>query len=256
MRKTALDLVNDILAAGDSDVVSTIGETEESGQALRILNRVYNQILGEIDWEHRHIITKLSTASGTTTTWNPSTYPALPWAMKLPTNVESVYTVYYNQKLITYVPKQEFQWKYINKLGLKTTGDPKYWTSWDDQYLVFDNFDSASEAQLSSANSEILVVKFPGTDLSDDNDTPDMPDRFYSCLLNKALQYYFAEIESNVQKAALYRSEYMNDLSYLKKWARRNKGFEPYFDQFNFAKKWPGTTVYRPDITVTDLGPS
>ncbi len=256
MRKTALDFVNDILQAGDSEVVATLGETEEAGQALSILNRAVNRLVNQLDWEHRYVITKLSTASGTTTTWNPTTYPALPWVMKLPLNVESVYKVYYNQKEVYYMAKTEFQFRHINKLGLKTTADPRWWTTWDDQYLVFDNFDSDTESQLSSSNSEILVVKFPGVDLSDDNDTPDLPDRFYSAILNKALQYYFTEIESNIAKGREYRSEYVVDLSYLKKWARRNKAFESYDSHFDFSKKWPGTTAYRPDIPLNDLGPN
>jgi hypothetical protein len=256
MRQTALALVNDILSAGEEEVVSTIGETEASGTALRILNRAYNRVLASIDWEHRYIITRLDTATGSTATWSTATYPALPWVMKLPANVESVYHVYYNQKKLTYIDKAAFQKRHINDIGLKTTGDPKYWTSWDDQYLVFDNYDSATEAQLSSANSEIMVVKFPGSDLASDTDQPDMPDRFYSAMLNKALQYYFTDQDNNITKAALYRSEHDTDLVLLRKWAKRNKGFTPYYAYFDFSKQWPGAALIRPDLNITDLGPA
>ena len=126
MRQQALAIVNDVLSAGESEVVTTIGETEEASSVLRIVNRAINKLTGDLDWEHQYTITRLSTASGTDTTWNPNTYPALPWAMAIPNNIESVYKVYYNQKVMLYMPKQSFQQKYINQLGLKTDGEPKY----------------------------------------------------------------------------------------------------------------------------------
>ena len=185
MRNTVLELVNDILSSANEDAVSTLGETEESEMVLVILNRAYRLLTEEIDWDYRGILTKLDTATGTTTTWNPSTYPALPWVCKLPTNVESVYSIFYNsdtsvtsKPVMAYREPDWFQYHVINRRGFATDRDPKEWTMFDDQYVVFDSFDSAVENQIASANSEIRVTKFPGTDLDSDTEKTDCPDRF------------------------------------------------------------------------------
>ena len=256
-RYTALGMVNDILSAGDSEVVSEIQETEEAQQVLRILNRAITQVTTDIDWEHKGVIVKLDTATGTDTTWNSTTYPALPWVMKIPTNVESVYNVFYNQKPMVFVTKEQFQYRFINQTGLQTDGEPKYYTSWDDQYFVFNNFDSTVESQLSSANSECLAVKFPSSDLAADTDIPNVPDRLYIAILNKSLQLYFQEIEKDLQLANMKRQDYTEARSKLMKWAKRNKAFVPYNYKVDFSRQIPGPNTYlRPWQEFTDLGPN
>ncbi len=257
MRQTALEMVNDILSASESEVVTTIGETEESSQVLRILNRAINKLVNDLDWEHQHVITRLDTASGTTTTWSTLTYPDLPWVMGIPNNVESVYKVYYNQKIITYVKKDIFQYRFINLLGLGTDGDPKNYTIWDDKYLVFDKFDSDAESQLSASNSEILVIKWPGTDLDSDTDTSTLPNRFYSAVLNKALQYYYSQPGNKDDSLiGIYRTEYKDDKQQLISWATKNKAKESYNSNVDFSRKIPGTSYYQPEREITDLGPA
>lgn len=252
MEHTALDLVNEVLSAGDSDPVTTIGETEESQQVLKIVNRAYRKITEELDWKYRGVLTRLDTATGTTTTWSEITYPALPWVMKLPSRVESVREVYYNDKRMKFVDPAEFKHYHIHQLGLKTDSDPTYYTTFDEQYLVFDAFSSDDENQLSSANSSIRVTKFPADlDLTNDGDQPDCPDRFYLALINKAIQWYYLEIAKNISLAREYQREYIESRSQLKAWARRVRPQIPFYSKVDFSRRT--STLRGADSESTDV---
>lgn len=255
MRQTALELVNDLLEAGDQDSVSTISESEEAQQALSIINRAYLKLIHDIDWVHRRILIKLDTATGTTTTWDIDTYPALPWVMRIPTNVESIHQVYYDVKRMVYNTPEVFQHLIIEKnrdtveRGFRTDRRPLVYTSFDDQFLTFDAFDSSVETQLSSTRSEVLVTKFTGIDLSNDTDILDLPNRFYDALVEKAMEWYFQELVGNIAIADRKRQEYIDSLGKLKKWGRRNKPKIPYFRNVDYSRRLPASRTIRKEIT-------
>lgn len=255
MRQTALELVNDILEAGDQDSVFTISESEEAQQALSILNRAYLKLIHDIDWVHRRILARLSTATGTTTTWNLDTYPDLPWVMKIPNDVESIYQVYYDVKRMIYNTPEVFQHLIIERnrddvtRGFRTDRRPLIYTSFDDQFLTFDAFDSTVETQLSSVRAEVLVTKFTGTDLTNDTDILDLPNRFYDALIEKAMQWYFEELVGNIAIADRKRLEYIDSLGKLKKWGRRNKPKLPYFRNVDYSRRLPASRTIRKEIT-------
>ena len=254
METTALQFVNTILSAGDDDVVSTIGETEESQQILQIVNRAYRKVSEDIDWKYRGVWTRLDTASGTTTTWSDITYPALPWVMKIPSGVESVYEIYYNDTFMQWVDPVYFKNYYIHQIGLQTDADPKKWTSFDEQYIVFDAFDSATESQLSAANSSIRATKFPSSlILTADGDKPDCPERFYSTILNKALHWYFLEIVKNVQVADRYFNEYRDSRSKLIQWARKVRPQLPYNSRVDYSRKRPVRKGTETEIQTVEV---
>src|SRR3990167_5773489 len=102
MRYNTLTLVNKILNALDLQPVSTIGETEDSEQVLDIVDRVITEVDLDKNWYARRASIRLETSTATAddvaaTDWEDN-YPAIPWAMKIPDNVEAVYKVFYNTK--------------------------------------------------------------------------------------------------------------------------------------------------------------
>lgn len=245
MRQTALELVNYVMG-DDGDPVSTIGETEDSEIALRVVNRAYLKLEEDINWFYRRVITKLSTAADTATTWNATTYPNLAYVMAIPDNVENIINVYYEsdsskstKKHVTYMPPGEFQFRIISKDGFKTDRDPLYYTCWDETYLVFDGVNTSNESQLSEGNSEILCHKFGGTDLVNDTDTLDMPNRFFTALINKAMQYYAEEVLKNFGLADRKKAEYIDSRNKLIKWGHKNVGKVPYWNSFDWSRRLP-----------------
>jgi hypothetical protein len=168
--------------------------------------------------------------------------------MAIPPHVETIHEIYYTSGApvlgvtksllpITFMESGDFLLNFPNRIGLKNNNDPKYWACLDDKYVTFDSFNLTNEPCLSAANSQARVQKFAGFDFLGDSDVADMPDRFFSALLNKALQYYFAEIHNDINKAGMYRNEFKEDILYLKALGRKNGNSTPYYHWVDYSRK-------------------
>ena len=71
------------------------------------------------------------------------------------------------------------------KLNIYNDRAPQYFTSFDDEYLIFDAYDSAIENNLQSIKTQCFG-KRATTFTLDDNFVPDMPVQMFSYLLNEA----------------------------------------------------------------------
>ena len=213
MRYSTLKIANQVLNATDFDTVSTLGETEESEQVLDIIERAYVELDLGLEWFPRKQITRLETSTGTsyntsTDNWYTS-WPAIPWAMAIPTGVEAVYKVFYGGSEMKFLPPEDAQRRIENGSFFKTTGDPKYWTTGlkEEKYIVFDSYDSDTETYLNDTRSSAYVLKYSTTSLDSDDDIPDMPDRYYSALINRCIELAFRELVGNQQIASDYRQD-------------------------------------------------
>jgi len=201
-KPTLLDIVQDVLAAMDSDEINSIGDTIESDQVARMVKQIYLAMAVEYDFEAHDELAQL-TASGTT---------ARPTHMTLPSGFFDVEWVRYDVRVlvgddpsfvgIPYKDSTEF----ITILNLRRTGDtevdsitdlsgvplhiindraPQFWTTFDDETLVFDSYNNLLESTLVASKTQIYGKQ--GITLSiTDTAVLDLPEHLFPLLKAEA----------------------------------------------------------------------
>jgi len=153
-RKTLLDMTQNILNAMDSDEVDSIGDTVESLQVAEVIRETYEYITVGLDIPGRAGIIKLD-ASGDVD---------LPNHMTVPSDVERVEWVRYNGEPVEYKDPLSFviyvsgrgtgtEVDTIANLSIYNDRDPTYYTSFDDDTIVFDAYDLETESTLQQSKT-------------------------------------------------------------------------------------------------------
>jgi hypothetical protein len=210
-KMTLLDIVQDILSDMNSDEVNSITDSAESLQVAQIVKSSYYNIIDGKDYPWMHELFQLD-GNGTS---------AKPTHMKLPEDIIDLDWIKYNAfksgetrnrfKVIEYKTPEEFleivdQRLSTNsnitvvsdntgvKLNIFNDKAPTYFTSFDDEYLVFDGYDSAVESTLQNSKTHCFGKRSPVFTMSD-NFVPDMPVQMFSYLLNEAKSTAFATLK-------------------------------------------------------------
>lgn len=195
-RLTLLDLVQRVLSAMNHDSVNSISDTVESQQIADEARNVYYDLMDRADWPHLIDLMPLEALGNT----------SKPNFLKIPEDVVRIDDVRYEVTLsgitnrhfdsITYLSPQEFLDQIIPRNTDNTNVDvitndngvplfiinderPHWWTSFDDEEIVFDSYDSAVDTTLQASKSLILAKKIP-TWTNSDTFIPDMPDQMFS----------------------------------------------------------------------------
>jgi len=193
MKLSLLDITQKILSSLDSDPVNSIDDTVESIQVAELIKEAYYSLMAERDWPFLH---ELSQLEGLADTANPT-------KMRIPETVNKIKWVKYNKKEIQWLPAPEFHKIIMNRTeeagvvdanGYIINADPQYWTSYDDDYVIFDGINLATETTLHASNSSIYAVKAP-TWTHSDTFVPDLPDKFFPTLLAEAKSQAFVELK-------------------------------------------------------------
>lgn len=193
MKLSLLDITQKILSSLDSDPVNSIDDTVESIQVADIVKESYYSLMAERDWP---FLQQLGQLEGLADLSNRT-------KMRIPEDVNKIKWVKYNKKEIQWLPAPEFhrlldmrveETGIIDSNGFALNRDPQYWTSYDDDYVIFDGIDLDSETTLHSSNSSIYVVKAP-TWQHVDTFIPDIPDKFFPTLLAEAKSQAFVELK-------------------------------------------------------------
>lgn len=186
-KKTLLEMTQNILSAMDSDEVNSIGDTVESLQVAEVIAETYEYITVGIDIPGRSGIIQLD-ASGD---------PDLPNYMTVPSNVERLIWVRYNNEEIEYLAPLQFVEMVAKRSGeddaittvenlyIYNDRDPKYYTSFDDDTLVFDGFNLAEGATLMQARTLCWGQK-SNAFLMEDDFIPLLPLEMFPRLLAEA----------------------------------------------------------------------
>ena len=208
---TLLDMVQNILSDMNSDEVNSITDSTESLQVANIIKSTYYNIVDGKDFPWLHELFQLS-SSGTNTR---------PTHMKLPESVIDLDWVKYNTKKITdtknkfitidYKTPEEF----FNIVNLRDSSDasvqiisdptgvtlniynniaPKYFTSFDDESIVFDAYDNSIDSVLQSSKTQCFGKRSVIFTLAD-NFVPDMPVQMFSYLLSESKSVSFATLK-------------------------------------------------------------
>lgn len=211
---TLLDYVQTILSSMDSDEVNSYDDTVESLQVANIVKTVYNDIQARVDLPEHHTLFELN-ASG------DATKPVL---MTRPDDVMSIEWIQYDKVMdgdtnpiyteIKFLPIDEFlrrtdqldvdatevesfdlaidaddiTFKYRNDTG------PSYYTTFDDDHIVFDAYDSTVDTTLQKDKTRCYGRKEQSFEMSN-TFVPFMDRDLQTLLLNEAKVLAFAELK-------------------------------------------------------------
>jgi hypothetical protein len=78
---------------------------------------------------------------------------------------------------------------------------PQYWTSFDDQYIVTDSYDSSVDSTLMNSKTACLAYVFPHWEHTDDA-IPDLPVEAFSALTEEAKSTAFLELKQMANQKA------------------------------------------------------
>jgi len=213
-QRTLLDMTQDILASMDGEEVNSITDTIESEQVARIIRQSYYDIIPSINQKAHFDLFELD-ASG------DNDKPVL---MTIPTGIVEIVWVKYDNRTtgetdpeyqpVEYLELSEFLGR---TLGMKTSEtnvdsmtltnsngifefkyhtdrSPLFYTTFDDNQLVFDAFETALESTLQKSKTYCWGQTEPTLALSD-LAVPDLNDQQYSLLFNEAKSQCWAELK-------------------------------------------------------------
>lgn len=211
---TLLQMTQKILSAMDSDEVETITETIESQQVVDTIERVFEEMLDRRNWEFmQNRLRQLD---------DPTSAPKV--QLDIPSDVMKVDCVRYKNHdtgefdEIPYVSPKVFMQRMRGRDATQTEFEsavindgvtvtvynerrPNFYTSFNEKDLIFDAYDSGTEALLTGANSQMIGEVRP-TFTQSDAFVPDIPERMFSYLLHESMSTCFLEITQKANPKA------------------------------------------------------
>lgn len=208
---TLLEMTQDILSDMDSDEVNSINDSTEALQVAQIIKSTYYTIVDGRDFAWLKEMFQLD-ASGTV---------SRPTYMRLPETIIDLDWVKYNARKATdtkdkytkveYKLPEDFLYitdqRDSSASNVQTVTDPsgtkiyvyndrapKYFTSFDDDTLVFDSFDSGIDSYLQNSKTQCYGKRSVVFTMSD-TFTPDLPVQMFSYLLNEAKSNCFVTLK-------------------------------------------------------------
>lgn len=228
MKRTLLEIVQSILNDMDSEAVNSISDTVEAEQVASVVEDTYYNIISARDIpEHKQLL-KLTSLSST----------ARPTHFKYPTNTKEIEKLFYNVgtsgdnwKEIRFIEPLDF----LNamdstgvsvqtvtdvaggtSLYVRTDRSPSYYTSFDDDHIIMDAYDSSQGSILSANRTRAYGTVYP-TFSQTDNFKPDLDDTMLTYLLAEAKSVCFSLFKSGSdpkieQSARRLKSYVQNDM--------------------------------------------
>jgi len=182
----------------------------------QIVKDTYYEIITEGEWPHLKTLMQLS-ASGDA---------SKPTHMGIPENVQQIETIRYNKKSATatnddyseigYLAPDDFLDHVMKRLSSSTTIEtisdysgvvlliendkaPTYWTSFDNENIVFDSYDSAVDTTLQASKSQCIAYREPVFTVSD-TFVPDLPSIAFPYLLSEAKSAAFLALKNTANQ--------------------------------------------------------
>jgi hypothetical protein len=207
---TLLEMAQNILSDMDSDEVNSINDTVEALQVAEILKTTYFEIINQRDWAHMATLFQL-TASGDSTK---------PTHMSLSDAISKVEWVKYNKiesggtrakwDEVEYLTPEEFIARVTSRdssLSTVTTVTeqsiplyvyndraPEYYTTFDDETLIFDAHDNTVDTTLQTSKTQCWGYKEPTWSMVD-GAIPDLPTKAFPFMLAEAKSAAFNSLK-------------------------------------------------------------
>ena len=220
---TLLEIVTDILNDLDSDEVNSINDTVESLQIAQIVKTTYNNIIDGKHWPHLYELFQFEDLSAT----------AKPNYLKIPATIISIEWIKYNVRKITdtkdkftdIIYKAPFDFvELVNSrdsslstiqvvsdfsgvtLNIQNDKAPQFYTSFDDQYILFDSFDSGVDTTVMASKSSGWGRREATFTISD-TFIPDLPTQMFSYLLAESKSAAFSVMKQALNAKAEQNSK-------------------------------------------------
>lgn len=254
-----LEIVQEILSDMTSDVINSIDDTDEAGQVATIVKSTYDAMIANRNWPHTARVVNLVAYTDN----------LLPTHMSIDEEIKEMISVYYDKRKDgeTRIRNDEVQWKdpddflrYINKrdsdsadvttvndpsgvkLLILTNKAPTYFTSFDDNTLVFDSYDSTVDSTIQASKSTARAYIIPDFEISD-TFIPDLPKEAFPALIEEAKSK--AQFKLNQVQDIKSEQEAGRQNRWLSRKAWRVNGGIKYPD---FGRKRHGQS-YQRDVT-------
>lgn len=234
MRMTLLEMVQDILEALNGDEINSIGDSNEALQVAGEIKTAYYTLLGQSDQPYQEGPIQLI----------PSGDTDRPTHMQLPDNVKQVKWVRYNDtsentntwKEVKYIDPETFlkQSLYLSnqsavkevvdfsdiKLYVKTDETPKYYTTFDEQWLIFDGYNSSLDSTLQNDKTAVWASTVPVWEETD-SFVPKLRVDLFPLLMSEARSAAFINIKQvanskDEQRARRLSTQHQNEKHRIK----------------------------------------
>ena len=207
MQRTVLELVQDILTECGGDEINSISDTIESGDVATIMRQVYSEMIDEFS------LPSVSTLQALVGLGDLD----LPNVMQIPDGSYDIKWIKYNNQTdpaanmayapVSYMDPEAFvsmvnsnpntdtdnyqtvMWDSNIPLVINKTKGPSFWTSFDDNYIVFDSFNQTVDSTLQSSKS-IFYAETRPTFFIEDEFTPELPENLENVLYIQTLNRY------------------------------------------------------------------
>jgi len=226
IKKTLLEIVQEILNDMDSDSVNSISDTVESEQVASIVESVYYSIIATRRIPEHQELVKLTAASDTN----------FPTHFEYTDNVWKIEKVWYKNSDGMY---QEVHWcspmdfldvtdgrqsdydsvsdkQAGTSLRIANNKHPQYYTSFDDQWIVMDSYESTVDSTLQNSKVRAYGYVYPVFSQADAH-TPDLDGTLFPFLIaeskSTAMSLLKGGSDPKVEQTARRQKSFMqNDL--------------------------------------------
>ena len=232
-KATLLEIVQEILSDMNSDTVNSISDTVEAMQVATIVKRTFLNLANDRIWPAYKRLLKLV----------PYGDGSKPNYMKFDDNVVQVDWVKYDSRdsltgaedylTIHYCDPHEFVERVMSRdpddANVQTVIDvhgtplfifndqaPTFWTSFDDETIVFDSYNQAVESTLMASKTQAFGEVEPEFEM-DDAFVPNMPAKYFPYLINEAKSTAFIKIKE------VFSQKDEQNAQRQKGWLARNK---------------------------------
>jgi hypothetical protein len=231
MKRSLLDMVQSILNDLDSEPVNSIFDTEEAQQCASVIRDTYFNIIAARENPEHDELLKLTALSDLDR----------PTLFLYPTNVKEIRVFEYNGKEVYWKDPTDFLnnlpssgddvFTYnhpLNSIPLtaRNSKNPRYYTSFDNQYIVCDSYDMSVDSTLQESKTRCWGTKYPTFTMSD-SFIPDLSETMFPYLLAESKSVCFSVFKSGsdpkIEQAARRLKSYVqNDRHKTKQANRRN----------------------------------
>ena len=202
MKRTLLDMVQEILNDIDSDEVESIDDTVEAEQVANMIKSSYYAMMSTRDWPHLRQSIQLTGIGDTTK----------PTHIRLQDGIRELCFINYNKvkngetrkryEALEYLEPDHFLHKLNQRnndesnievvddfggieLLIQNDTPPKYYTSFDDEYLVLDSYDNTVDTTIQESKIQSQAYVMPDW-TTDDDFIPDLPENAFTALVEEA----------------------------------------------------------------------
>jgi len=231
---TLLEMTQSVLNSLDSDNVNSIDDTVESVQVAELVKEAFFELISQRDWPFMFDLDSLEALSDVN---NPT-------KMKMKDTWNKIKWIRYNKKEVEYLSPDDFteildsrtaQAGIVNANGIVLTRDPSYWTSYDDEHIIFDSYDSSSESTLQQSKTKVYASLQPNWEHID-TFTPNIPEKMFQYLLAEAKAQAFVNLKQQANAREERKAQRGKMIMRNESW-RNEYGEVKYNTKVNYGRK-------------------